>query len=508
LGTEVELKLVTSRSALRKAMALPWLRKMAGAGGTPKHQHLTSVYFDTRKLTLRDHGVSLRVRKVGDRQLQTIKATSGALVTRDEWEQRIEGDLPKLELAGKTALAPLLSGKIKHQLQPIFETDVDRVTMPLRVGNSQIELAFDSGRINTADDHADINEIEIELKHGERHDAAILARRLARSVPVTYGPRAKSERGCALLEGALDGPVFARPISIPPSATAEEAFVIVGFECLRHLAANEVAVRRSHAEGIHQMRVGSRRLRAAISLFSGMLQGPELRKLKAELVWLTEQLGPARDYDVLVSKALVPLRSRHHDGSEFAALESDLEKHRKAGLTVAKAAVESQRFQALLLDTALWLFDGDWRNNADALEASLRKQPIKPFARQELARRTRKIAKTVRKLGTMDSRRRHKLRIAVKKVRYAREFFENLAPAGDRGKASPKIDRALKGLQSALGSLNDIKMHSKLAHGLAQINPATRKAYAVGYLTGQEDARSGDIISEAVQAGKRLRRAT
>ena len=149
MGTEVELKLVTSHSALRKAMALPWLRKMAGE--TVKHQHLTSVYFDTPKLTLRDHGVSLRVRRAGDHRLQTIKATSGALVTRDEWEQSIEGDQPKLELAGKTALAPLLNGKIKDQLQPVFETDVDRVMMLLRVGNSEIELAFDSGRINTAD---------------------------------------------------------------------------------------------------------------------------------------------------------------------------------------------------------------------------------------------------------------------------------------------------------------------------------------------------------------------
>src|ERR1700736_5237979 len=147
MGTEVELKLATSRSALRKAMALPWLRKMAGDALT--HQHLTSVYFDTPELTLRDHGVSLRVRRVGDQRLQPIKATSGALVTRDEWEQRIEGDQPKLELAGKTRLAPLLSGKIKHQLQPAFETDVDRVVMPLRVHNSEIELAFDTGRINT-----------------------------------------------------------------------------------------------------------------------------------------------------------------------------------------------------------------------------------------------------------------------------------------------------------------------------------------------------------------------
>jgi triphosphatase len=127
VGTEVELKLVTSRSALRKAMALPWLRKMTG--DAVKHQHLTSVYFDTPKLVLRDHAVSLRVRKAGDQRLQTIKSTSGALFVRDEWEQTIEGDQPKLELAGKTALAPLLSGKIKAQLQPLFETEVERVTM-------------------------------------------------------------------------------------------------------------------------------------------------------------------------------------------------------------------------------------------------------------------------------------------------------------------------------------------------------------------------------------------
>jgi triphosphatase len=501
VGTEVELKLVTSRSALRKAMALPWLRKMAG--GTLKHQHLTSVYFDTPKLALRDRGVSLRVRRVGDRRLQTIKSSSGALVTRDEWEQTIEGDQPKLELAGKTALGPLLSGKIKDQIQPVFETDVERVTMLLRVGSSEMELAFDSGRINTAGDHADISEIEVELTHGERHDASRVARRLARGVPITYEPLAKSERGYALLEGSLGRPVFARSTLIPPSATTEDAFVTIGFECLRHFAANEAAVRRADPEGIHQMRVGLRRLRAALSLFKDLLQGSDFRKLKGELVWLGKQLGPARDYDVLVSKTLGPLRSSHPDKQEFAALENDLDNRCKAGWAAAKAAVEGERYRRILLDTALWLFDGDWRNNPDALETSLRKQPIELFANQELTRRTRKISKRIRKLRTMDPRRRHRLRIAVKKVRYAREFFESLRPDGH----GRQIDRALKNLQNALGSLNDMTVHSKLAQGLARINPATRKAYAIGYLNGQENARSLGTVAEAIHAGKQLRRA-
>jgi CHAD domain-containing protein len=255
------------------------------------------------------------------------------------------------------------------------------------------------------------------------------------------------------------------------------------------------------------MRVGLRRLRAAFSLFKELLQGSDFRKLKGELVWLTEQLGPARDYDVLVSTTLGPLRSSHHDEEEFAALEHDLDNHRKAALAAAKAATESERFRGLLLDTALWLFDGDWRNNADALETSLRKQPIGPFAEQELTRRMRKIAKRVRTLKTMDSRRRHKLRIAVKKVRYARDFFESLKPDGGRSRTSRKIDGALKNLQSALGSLNDMTVHSRLAHGLARINSATRKAFAIGYLIGHEEAQSGRIFSEAIRAGKRLRRA-
>ncbi len=501
MGTEVELKLATSRSALRKAMALPWLRKLSG--DTLKHRHLTSVYFDTPKSVLRDHGVSLRVRRVGDQRLQTIKSTSGALVARDEWEQTIEGDQPKLELAGDTALGPLLSGKIKDQLQPVFETDVERVTMLLRIGSSEMELAFDAGRINTAAGHADISEMEVELTHGERHDAAMLAKRLARSVPISYEPHAKSERGYALLEGSLGGPVFARSISIAPTATTEDAFVTIGFECLRHFAANEAAVRRADPEGIHQMRVGLRRLRAALSLFKNLLQGSDFRKLKAELVWLSKQLGSARDYDVLVSKTLGPLRSNHPDKKEFAALENDLDNRCKAGWTAAKAAVEGERYKRVLLDTALWLFDGHWRNNPDALETSRRKQPIELFAKQELARRIRKISKRTRKLRTMDPRRRHRLRIAVKKVRYAREFFESLR-LGGHGR---RVDRALKSLQNALGSLNDMTVHSNLAQGLARINPATRKAYAIGYLNGQEDARSLGTVAEAMHAGKQLRRA-
>jgi inorganic triphosphatase YgiF len=508
MGTEIELKLATSKTGLRKALALPWLKRMAGDG--IRTQHLASVYFDTRRLALRDHGISLRVRRIGDRRLQTIKANSAVPMARAEWEAPIDGDGPELKLARRTALAPILTDDIVQQLKPVLETRVERTSMPLHVDRSEVELAIDEGRVATVDTSIDIAEIEIELKQGERGDIAALARRLARDIPVTLGVRAKADWGYALLEGTINAPMFAEAVVLAPSATVADAFVAVGFSCLRQIAANEFAVRREDPEGVHQMRVGLRRLRAALSLFKDMLQGQETDKetgrVKGELIWLTEQLGPARDTDVFMRKTVAPYLKRNSKSREFEMLAHDLERERSAGFARARTAVESGRFRRLLLECALWLIDGGWRNDDDDLKRGLRERAAAVFAREELARRTRKITKRARKLKRLDAMKRHKLRIAVKKVRYAHEFFASLNPGGLRRKARRKIERALKALQSALGGLNDAQVHLRVAQDFAAANAASRKAYAIGHLTGREAARGDDLLSEALAAGKLLKK--
>src|SRR5262249_10337640 len=62
---------------------------------------------------------------------------------------------------------------------------------------------------------------------------------------------------------------------------------------------------------VHQMRVGLRRLRAAMSLFADVLQDPQSAALKEELKWLTGELGPARELDVLVTRGVAPVKRRH-----------------------------------------------------------------------------------------------------------------------------------------------------------------------------------------------------
>ena len=71
-----------------------------------------------------------------------------------------------------------------------------------------------------------------------------------------------------------------------------------------HFAANQNAVASSDPEGVHQMRVGLRRFRAALSLFGEFIGQPDAKHIKSELKWLTEQLGAARDLDVLLKEGV------------------------------------------------------------------------------------------------------------------------------------------------------------------------------------------------------------
>ena len=92
---EIELKL---RVAPEDVATLRTHPNFAGALGEPVSETLVSVYFDSDELFLRDHGLTLRVRHVGDKRIQTIKSADHGIFERSEWEQPIESDQPNLAL--------------------------------------------------------------------------------------------------------------------------------------------------------------------------------------------------------------------------------------------------------------------------------------------------------------------------------------------------------------------------------------------------------------------------
>src|SRR5262249_17555467 len=136
---------------------------------------------------------------------------------------------------------------------------------------------------------------------------------------------------------------------------------------------------------------------------------------------------------------------------------------------------------------------------------------VSVVAQDALGRRTKKIIKKINNLDQLGARHRHKLRIAVKKLRYTTDFFASLFAERKAKKLHKHFRAALKALQDALGKLNDISVHERLAKQFAHRGRRSRKkpekAYAMGLLTGRERSIAHACSAAAAEAGRNLSKA-
>jgi triphosphatase len=496
---EIELKFEVTPQDLRKLRGARVLRRKP-----LKEEDLVSVYFDTPKHKLARNDVTLRVRHNGAKCLQTIK--SGGLAgsfRRGEWEHETKGDVPNLRKVRDTALSPLLTKKLKRGLKPVFETHIHRTSVPVRKNGTLIEVALDEGQVRAGRRSAPISELELELKRGKTGDIFKPANEMGKLAPATLSLKSKSERGYDLIENKPAKAVGAEKIRLQRGMNTADAFRIIGRSILRHIAGNETAVRRSDSEGVHQMRVGLRRLRAAISLFAKLLGDQETERVKAELKWLTGELAPARDLDVYLRNEIEPLR-RDAPRRGMKELTGALTLRRAAAFGKAKAAVESPRYRSLLLDTLQWLENGDWAKHPRFYGH----RPIERFAADILARRTKRTMKKAKKIQQLDTQQRHKLRIAAKKLRYASDFFGRLFAGRTAKKRLTGLKARLTDLQDCLGALNDIKVHQNLAPKLAPGKPRGKapraQAFAIGVVSGREQSGIEPLLNAAEKDARKF----
>jgi triphosphatase len=500
-STETEIKLELPRSAVRQLEKLPLLRKLK----EPKHRETyVSVYFDTDKRELRNNGFTFRVRRVGRHYLQTVKAERAGL-ERDEWETEIAGDKPDLDAAQATGLGRLLTKKIQRRLHPIFETRVQRTTYPL--AGDAVALTLDVGKIKTGDSSAPLCELEVELKQGAKAELFRIADKVARAAPVELATKSKAQRGYELLTNELDSPAKADPIALPARVTTREAFRTIAYACLKQVIGNKHALLKGDPEGIHQMRVGLRRLRSAISLFSEILDDPQTEAIKRGLKWLTDELGPVRELDVFMAKVVAPAKEHPARWRSLPAVSHDLAERRAAAVEEARQAVQSERFRRLTLDVAAWLETGNWTKPHDDLVRGRGDVPIETSAATQLTQRWKKIRKKGRKLAKLDPRSRHKLRIQAKKLRYAVDFYGSVFAGSSKRREA--FRSALKAMQDCLGELNDITVHRDLAAGIAGQSghgrlSSAKRPFAVGLLTGQEYGRLDAVLAASEDAYRTL----
>ena len=290
------------------------------------------------------------------------------------------------------------------------------------MGSTELELAIDHGEISSGRKSEPIAEFELELKKGLASDLFRIARRLQHRTEAELELRSKAERGYQLANGNNQVAHHTEPIELTKKMTAREAFNVIAYSSLRHLSGNAEGVRGLDAEFVHQMRVGLRRLRVAISLFGNILPGPSTAKIKDELKWLTSELGPAREMDVFLKEQIKPLNRAIAPRRGVRAIEREFAAKRQKAFQKARDALETPRYRRLLSDVLEWL---ETRKSRDMKEAET---PINTFVGELMQRRVHKAQKEGRRLVDLPARERHRLRIKIKKVRYAVDYFKSLYP--------------------------------------------------------------------------------
>jgi inorganic triphosphatase YgiF len=471
ISTETELKLAT------RPEHLPALRQLieARAGSPSEETRLIATYFDTPDGVLAWQNLTLRVREEAGRFIQTVKSgdgSKGAALVRGEWEDPVPGGWPDpaAPQTGRFIPSP-------DQLVGLVRTEITRRTVILCPNPAtRIEAAIDLGRVAALHHNAcePVCEIELELKGGSMTLLYDLALEMLAVAPMRLEHCNKSARGFRLAALSTKpetvAPVHASEVALEPGMTAGAALRRIARSCTEQIVQNEPAVLAGLPDGIHQMRVGVRRLRAILSAFAPLLPENEYHWFSDELRWLGGVLGLARNLDVFADSLVAPAIKCIGDTPGAAALNNAVAEQRAAAYAGAVEAIGSPRYTALVL--RLMRCSEDSGGDGSWSPALLRS--LDDVAPEILNRRLKIVRRRSVRFSRQSPKKRHRLRIALKKLRYALEILGQLY----NPKKTGRLLRAAKRLQEELGAANDLSVSRDLVAELARSGAAVAIAKA------------------------------
>lgn len=465
MPTEIELKLRIAATDIAKLKRHPAITSLLSE--KPKTRRLVSIYYDTPQLALLDQHISLRVRRMSGGWFQAVKSGGGSLAglhQRMEWEDIVASAQPDFTKITDPTLEQLFaSEELRAALKPIFTTDMQRTEWQLIYPDAtHIELALDVGHVIIDNEKRDvICEIELEIKSGHHARLFELALELQKTIPLELENVSKAQRGYAFYRPCPPTIKKASATHLEPSATAADAFRQIAWECLAHLQGNQdVVLYGDDIEGVHQMRVALRRLRSLFSVFSAVVNRASSVALIAEIKWISELLGQARDLDVFISETLPPmLDAMQQPPGLLQLLEKACHAQTRAYADI-RTALHSQRYHRLLLAMGVWLENRVWVIPESA------QLTVSELSRQILSKRHKQLKKHGQRLAHMHPEERHETRITAKKFRYAAEFFTSLSTD-----SSKNFIKALADVQGILGILNDIATTEGLIQRLIGARP-------------------------------------
>lgn len=455
-GRAVALRLALAPEEAPRLRRHPLLAAL-GEGQRPARSTLRLVYWDTPELDLVAAGLALRLRPAGHQVVQTVETPFGvglAGAVRCEHDALLAGEEPDLalvpDLAARARLAERTAGA---SLAPVFEVHLDRTRRLLTEDGAALRLDLEVGEVRSAWGTLPICDVEIAGRGGDPAGAHRLALELLDDVALRPMPRSVAERARERICGRGPATRKARPVTVAPDAVLEDLLAAVAEGCLAQIVENEPAASLGvDPEGVHQLRVGARRLRSALGVFGPVLPERARSALREELRWLAGELGPARDADVLATELLDPLLAQRPDDPALAQLRDAAEGLRGEAHARAREALAGPRWPRFALETGAWIARRAWREQTLSAASARLFLPARGHAAEVLERRHRRARKLGRHVAEAAPEERHQLRIRLKKLRYAAEFAAGLYP----GRAAERYARRLARLQDALGHLNDV----------------------------------------------------
>jgi triphosphatase len=447
-GHEFELRFAADEKSLSRLRRNAELKAMTV--GPVRTRREARTYHDTPDSRLFAGGITWAVKRQGRGWAQAIQAKNGGLWHEPAAEAPLNEPAPNpgvvfdADLAGK--VKSLLKGK---ELAPRVETEIRRTERRLMTpGGDIVDLVLRTGEVTAGDAKDQCYEVELDLKAGTPASVFEIARPLAKELPLTVSLEDAADHGFRLLKG---GPPGKAPwLVLPADASAAEALTAILAACLKHIglhAADACACHRS--EAIHQIRVGLRRMRAALGAYAHAFGSDELRALGHRARDLASALAPARDYDVFIEDVLGAANDVVSTPEALARLTQVVEERRKAAWRDACAALAGPDYRLFLLDAAKIAVCG-FTAASDAKPPAA--MPARELAADVLGRRLGKVRNLAERLGELSVEERHELRKELKKLRYPSEFFASLFDA----KGVKRYFVSLTALQDDLGQLNDL----------------------------------------------------
>ncbi len=463
LIVEMRLMEIEAKFALSDAMAIQSLQTVEQLAGyvlsAPRVMRVRDTYLDTRDRRLLAAGYACRRREQRNEiriTLKQIQRANGAIHRREELEVVLSADAPPAEWQASAARDRVMQIVGDELLTPLFALTQKRRVRQVTQGERYVAaMSVDDVHARAGRKRAAYAELEIELMpDGTDEDLAALVVCLQSEWNLSPESRSKFERALALLDAAATPRRSAKPRLSLNDTMAEAGRKTLLFHFQRMLD-HETGTRAGDAiEELHDMRVATRRLRAARRVFVDYLDAPTLQPFAKSLRQAGRALGAVRDLDVF------------HEKTQHYLDQLPVERRAELDLLMAAWQTEHDRARGELLafldDAAYARFKIEWRKLLRTPGTGA--APGIPEEGEPLTYRVRDVLPVVLLGGLAAVRafdatfekkdvpltRYHQLRIASKRLRYTLEFFEPvLAP-----EAKTLIEQ-IKRLQDHLGNLQD-----------------------------------------------------